>query len=322
MTDSLAKIDQFLNASMSDATRRAYRSDWNAFLSFCGYRSLQSLPASELTISTYLSELANSGKSNSTIVRSLTAINKAHELAGHGTIRTPAVKQLLRGIRRTIGRPQTKVRAISYDEIVKMASFCDSTLIGTRDRAILMLGWTSALRRSELVALNFGDLQISEQGIIITIRRSKSDQEGQGTQIAIPRGTDVCPVDAVERWMHRLTPAQKTDDQAIFRSIGIAGRKLWATSLQGRLSGRMISNIVKRYAQLAGLPPNKYASHSLRRGLATEAGARRIPERIIARHTRHASMATLREYIEAGNIWIDNPLTGIYPCVGACTQKK
>lgn len=315
-TDELFElVRHFRDKSISAASRRAYRSDWQAFIQFCEFRNVEALPATSDTISIFLTELADLKKSVSTIVRTLTSINKAHELAGFGSVRTPEIKALMKGIKRTIGRPTDKVKGITYTELLKMSAACDASIIGVRDRAILMLGWTSALRRSELVALNIGDLDISELGIILTISRSKTDQEGEGKKIAIPRAREkaVCPVSCVEKWIGRLNADDQKPDKPLFRAIGMAGNRFWTNTVNGRLSARMISYAVKRYARLCGLPSEKYASHSLRRGLATEAGARRIPERIIARHTRHVSIAVLREYIESGNIWEENPLTGIYP---------
>ena len=311
---ALAKLArQFQDASMAEATRRAYQSDWACFLSFCDFREVSPLPASTDTICMFLAELADIGKAVSTIVRSLTSINKAHELAGYDSVRNPAVLATMKGIKRKTGKPANQVKGITYAELIRMVSFCDATLIGMRDRALLMLGWCSALRRSELVALDMGDLEFSDRGIVLTVKRSKTDQEGKGYRLAIPRAArGVCPVKAVKDWIERLDQAEQRAAKPLFRGIGSPGQRFWYNDVKGRLSARMVSRTVKRYARLCGLPSDKYASHSLRRGLATEAGARKIPERIIARHTRHLSTTVLREYIEAGNIWDENPLASIY----------
>lgn len=304
---------EFRNASVSKATRRAYKSDWLNFVSFCDYRDENALPASSSTVCMFLTELADMGKSVATIVRALTALNKAHELAGYGSVRNHETRLLMKGIKRKKGKPADQVKGITYDEIIKMALLCENTLLGVRDRAVLMLGWCSAFRRSELVALNIGDLEFTEQGLIITVCKSKTDQEAKGQQIGIPYSKDIiCPVKAVQEWISRIDTRSIGADTPLFRAVGMAGQKLWVTKTGGRLSARMVSLTVKRYANRCGLHSEKYASHSLRRGLATEAGARRIPERIIARHTRHISMAVLRQYIEAGTIWTENPLTAIY----------
>lgn len=307
---------EFQNASISDATRKAYQSDWKNFLKFCEYRKICSMPADGNTVCLFLTELADMGKSVSTIVRALTSINKAHELAGKESVRTPAVKTLLTGIKRTVGVSQSHARSISYSDILKMASHCDGSIIGTRDKALLMVGWCSALRRSELVALNIGDLDWCEQGVIITVRRSKTDQEGEGKQISIPFSKDIiCPVVSLRYWLERLSKDARKKHCPVWRSIGVNGHKFWFNEVRGRLSDRMVAIIVKRYAGYAGFPSDQYSAHSLRRGLATEAGLRRIPERIIARHTRHASISVLRSYIDAGNIWDENPLSSIYSVV-------
>lgn len=308
---SLAK--NFRAASISEATKRAYQADLRAFLSFCRFQGLEPLPASPGTIEAYLSELASLGKSVATITRAVTALNKAHEIAGHGTIKTPDLSALLRGIRRSIGTPRGSARAITFLELRKLARLCDSTLMGRRDKALLMLGWCSAMRRSELVALNLSDLEFSERGLAVTIRRSKTDQDGQGRTIVIPFASDLCPVDAVQDWIRRTPQNLRSPETPLFWAVGNGGKRYWFPNKPGdRLSDRMVTIIVKRYARLAGLPVEKCSAHSLRRGLATEAGARGVPERVIARHTRHASISVLREYIESGNQWDENPLAAIY----------
>jgi integrase len=313
-TSELAALARkFQEESCSEATRKAYRSDWRNFLDFCQDRDFAALPADSETVSLFLTALADSGRAVSTIVRALTSVNKAHELAGYESVRSPAVLTTLGGIRRRCGKPFEKVKAITWADLGKMVSRCDSTIIGVRDRAVLLLGWSSALRRSELVALDIGDLDFSEKGIILTVRKSKTDQEGKGARLAIPYAAgELCPVKAVRDWLERLASSEQKESKPLFRSIGAAGRRNWYNDVWGRLSPRMISMIVKKYARACGLPPEKFASHSLRRGLATEAGARRIPERVIARHTRHISTAVLRGYIEEGNIWDENPLLSIY----------
>jgi integrase len=322
-TSDLAELaKRFLNASMAESSRICYRSDWKNFLDFCGSRGFAALPSDTDTICLFLSELVSLGRAVSTIVRSLTSINKAHEIAGFPSIRNPILRSTLKGIKRELGSMPRKMKGISYKEILDFAAHCDVSFMGVRDQAILMLGWCSALRRSELVALNIGDLEFCEQGVILSVNRSKTDQEGTGKKIAIPYALNkFCAVKSVKNWIERLPKNEQSPEKPLFRSVRNGGRRFWSTEVGPRLNDRMISLIVKKYAKLSGLSPDKYASHSLRRGLATEAGARRIPERIIARHTRHVSIAVLREYIEEGNIWIDNPLHAIYsPVPGPVTS--
>jgi integrase len=175
----------------------------------------------------------------------------------------------------------------------------------------LSLGWSSALRRSEICAIKIGDLYFEEKGMIIEIRSSKTDQEGRGAKIAIPFGTVVCPVSITKRWIERRSAQPLPPSEHLFTSLGSSAKGKWFYETKGKLDDRMITKIVKRYAAYAGLDSSNYSAHSLRRGMATEAAARGVPERLISRHTRHRSMAVLRGYIDDGTIWTDNPLSAI-----------
>ena len=313
--ESLEKLaDSFATASISKSTRKAYECDWRDFWRFCRDNDLSDLPAEADTVCLYLTHLAESGSAISTIVRRCTSITAIHHASGHDSpVKNDRVGRVLKGIRNTIGEPQKKAKALSWSDVSKMVRQCDSLIIGLRDAAILLLGWASALRRSELVAINIGDLEITEQGIILTVKRSKTDQAGSGAKVGIPRSNGpTCPVTAVERWIFRRSESQLAPEEPLFVKIGVSGRGRWWWETSGRLSSRMISSIVKHYAKLAGLRPYDYSAHSLRRGLATEAGAAGVPERVISRHTRHRSIQVLRGYIEDGTIWVENPLPAIY----------
>lgn len=309
------KADFFAGASLSKATRKAYQTDWETFFSFCRDHELDPLPATPETVCLFLTDSAESGRSTSTITRRCTSITAIHENAGHlSPVKDAKVVRVLRGIKRTKGAPQQKSKAISWVQLQKLVSQCDSLMIGLRDAALMTLGWATALRRSELVALNVGDLEISERGIIVTVSRSKTDQEGRGARLAVPASkSGLCPVACVKRWLNRLsenTPLPPTTP--LFPNIGRSNKDKWWCETKGRIADRMVSKIVKRYCRYIGLKPDHYSAHSLRRGFATEAGSRGVPERIISRHTRHRSVTVLRGYIEDGTIWEENPLPAIY----------
>lgn len=306
--------DNFAQSSISASTRKAYETDWMHFLGFCQYHNLCELPAEPETVILYLTSMTQSNLSVSTIARRCTSITAIHRASGHDSpVKTDKVSRVFRGIKRELGRPPQKRKALSWSDIKKIRALCDSTIIGLRDAAIITLGWASALRRSELVSLDVDDLDISNNGIILTARRSKTDQEGTGAKVGIPRSNDAyCPVADVETWLARRSKYKLDGENPLFVKIGASGRGRWWWDPCGRLSGRMISNIVKHYVAMAGLPPKLYSAHSLRRGLATEAGAAGVPERVISRHTRHKSVEVLRGYIEDGTIWHDNPLPAIY----------
>lgn len=311
---SLQKRAEFFAASsLSAATKKAYETDWKDFFEWCQSHDLEALPATPEMVCLYLSDLAESA-AVSTIIRRLTSITAIHAAAGEfSPCKDDRVCRVLKGIKRQCGTAPQQARAISWKDLKKIVSHCDSLIIGLRDAALLTLGWASALRRSELVALNVGDLEISEPGIILTVRHSKTDQEGRGKKIGIPRAkNDLCPVATVERWLKRRSEAPIDPDEPLFVKIGVHGRGKWWWTAGNRLAARMVSEVVKQYAAFAGLDASQYSAHSLRRGFATEAGARGIPERIISRHTRHRSIQVLRGYIDDGTIWQDNPLPAIY----------
>ena len=307
--------DTFAKASISEATKKAYESDWRDFWSFCRDNDLQYLPADSDTICLYLTSLAESGISVATIVRRCTSITAIHNASGFDSpVKNDKVGRILRGIRNTLGFLPEKSKALSWSDVTRLAAKCGPLMLGCRNAAILLFGWASALRRSELCSINIGDLEIVDEGAILTLRRSKTDREGKGARIGIPRAQDasVCPVASVERWIARRSKSVLSSDEPLFVKIGVNGRNKWWWETGGRLSDRTISSIVKHYAKLSGLNPKLYSAHSLRRGLATEAGSRGVPERIISRHTRHRSIAVLRGYIEDGTIWEENPLPAIY----------
>lgn len=323
--NSLAKrAEHYASSSLAPSTKRCYERDWKLFDKFCENHDLESFPAAPETVCLYLTDMAETGLSVATIVRRMTSITAIHEAGGHLTpVKDARVSRVMQGIKREHGAPPAARKAISWAELRKMLAHCGSLMIGLRDAAILALGWSSALRRSELVALNIGDLDFVDEGLIVTVRRSKTDQEGQGAKIGIPRSHgDVCPVEIVQRWIKRISENPLPPETPIFMKLGVIGRGKWWSKPSGRLSGRCVSKIVKTYAKHAGMPWQQYAAHSLRRGLATEAGARGVPERVISRHTRHRSVKVLRGYIEDGTIWAENPLPAIYTGPSSSTGSK
>ena len=201
-----------------------------------------------------------------TITRRLAAIRYAHKLAGHEPpTNVEVVKATLRGIRRTLGNAHARKAPATADKIVAMAAKTETDLKGLRDRAILLLGFAGAFRRSELVAVNVADLEFCDGGLRVTIHKSKTDQEGLGATIAIARGTVACPVDAVRTWIR----AAGICDGPLFRSVSrtckISPR---------RLSARAVAESVKAYASRAGLRAADFSGHSLRSGFLTSAAAR------------------------------------------------
>ena len=183
-----------------------------------------------------------------------------------------------------------------------MARSTSSGLVGLRDRALILLGFAGALRRSELVALDASDLMRTENGLLVTIRRSKTDQEAEGTTIAISRGSQDCPVKAVEAWLR----AASITEGAVFRSIGRSGKVA-----DRRLCDRAVTVMIKRYAKQTGLDPKIFSAHSLRSGFLTSAAANGASIFKMMDVSRHKSMDTLRAYVRDAELFVDHAGAGL-----------
>lgn len=288
IANSLASAATYALAEKSEATRRAYRSDFDHFTSWCDQRQVEPLPASIDTVAAYLADLADGGLKASTIMRRAAAIGYAHRLRGaEPPTNAEPVKAVLRGIRRRIGTAVERKAPATARALVAMLKRVSDTLTGKRDRALLVIGFAAALRRSELVALNVSDVELHERGIIIHIRQSKTDQEGEGQQVAVPTGRKLKPVDALRDW---LTAGGITEG-ALFRPIAKGGR----VSAE-RLTDRSVADIVKRYADAAGLDPEIYSGHSLRAGFVTTALEDGADLLKVMDVTRHREVKTLKGY--------------------------
>ena len=286
----------YFDARRSPATRRAYARDWTAFAEWCRRRRLEALPASPVTVVLYASELAERLRPSS-IDRHLAAVAAAHVDAGHEPpTRHRAVREALRGIRRVHGGAEVGKAAVVTRDVRRMVDELPDSLIGWRDRALLLLGFAGAMRRSELVALDVDDVHQVEEGLVVTIRRSKTDQEGAGRAVGIPYGSQLptCPVRALRAWLE----ASGITEGALFRPISRHGRM--ATQ---RLSGAAVALVVKRAVERIGLDPADYAGHSLRAGLVTAATEAGVVETAIMAQTRQRSLATMQRYVRHGSLW-------------------
>jgi integrase len=292
----------FIDAAKAPNTRKAYRSDWNDFTAWCEDHGLSPLPAAPETVALYLSDLAATHRP-STMRRRLTAISAAHKAArkpSPATMDHAVVSETLKGIRRTLGVAQTCKSPLLTADLRKMIAAVPDGLLGSRDRALLLLGFAGAFRRSELAALNVEDIALTDDGLVVTIRRSKCDQEAEGRRVAIPWGSnpDTCPVRAFKRW---ITETGITTG-AVFRSVNRHGHLR-----PGRLRHDSIGRIVKAAAVRAGLDPRPYAGHSLRAGLATQSYLNGANELSIMEQTGHRSLAMVRRYIRDTSLFRDNP---------------
>ena len=296
---TLEQVREFIRVSKAENTLRGYRADWREFCGWCEAHGVGPLPASADTVASYIAECAGRLKVGS-IQRRLNAIAEAHKAIGvepptHHAIATNTMK----GIRRTRGTaPAQKAPALTED-IRAMVEATDASIIGTRDRALTLLGFAGAFRRSELVGLNVEDCVFSKDGLTVTLRRSKTDQIGEGRKIGIPYGSnpETCPVRVLQSWMELAG----ITDGPLFRSISRHGHVQ-----PGRLSGIDVARVVKKLAERAGLDPGKYAGHSLRAGHATSAATAGASERSIMNQTGHRSVQMVRRYIRDGNLFREN----------------
>lgn len=288
-----AEIRSYIEHSLSENTRRAYRSDIDHFLSWGG-----TIPADALSVAGYLTAFAQI-LSIMTLTRRLVSIGKAHTVQGIADpTKTELVKLTMKGIRRLHGKPQTQATPILKDDLVVMLSHIPDTIKGKRDKALLLVGFCGAFRRSELVNVRVEDIAYTTEGIVLTIPRSKTDQSGQGRKIGIPRSRGrFCPLVALNCWLE----AAKIEGGLVFRSVTKGG----IVSDAG-LSDRSVSEIVKLYATKAGLNPDKYSAHSLRSGLCTSAAQHGISSWKIRAQSGHASEAMLARYVRDGDLFRDN----------------
>jgi site-specific recombinase XerD len=300
-------VEGLLHSATADATDRAHRSDLTAFTEYCALHGLDALPASPDTVALYIAARVAAGDKVATIRRRLASISVAHQAAGvrDSPTRSALVRTAMRGAARQLGTAPSQATPLRLATLRRLLEETpEDTTTGVRDRAILLLGFAGALRRSELSALDLGDLREEDEGLVVTIRRSKTDPEGAGRQLGIPRGRnkDTCPVRATLRWIHVAGIA----DGPLFRRIG-----RWDALPAGRLGDRSIALVVQRAADRAGLEPTDYAGHSLRSGFATEAAAQGVPERAIMAQTGHRSVAVLRGYIRSGSLWRENAASSV-----------
>jgi len=300
--------------SKAAATATAYRSDWADFTAFCDQRNYPTLPADPVTVRRYLTLLVTEGPGGprkdhrattgplkvSSVQRRATAISMAHQYAGlPSPTQDPVIREYLKGLRREKTVRPAEARPISTQLLRQMIEISPDHLAGLRDRALLLLGFAGALRRSELVALDVEDLTISDSGCRIVIRSSKGDPEGAGQVIGVLHGhgtTD--PVAAIQTWIERA----EITTGPLFRTFRANSAGITAH----RPTGDVVTNVIKKYLIALGADPTGYSAHSLRAGLITAAAGAGASERDIMAHSRHKSVTVARKYIREGSVFRDN----------------
>ena len=277
----------------------AYRAAWADFVNWCNGKQYASLPATSATIAAYCSALADAGAKPATIAQRIAAISKAHRAYAEtlpdeqkrtfdNPISGQIVKSTMAGIKRTLTTAQTKKQAITSTELKKIVKAMPDTNISKRDKAMLLLGFAAALRRSEIVALDVNDIRIDGDSVTVTIRQSKTDQTGAGYQVVIPCSDSriICPIQALRDWM-KLIPTSG----ALFQSMDTNDMPTGK-----RLTDRVVALRIKHYAEVVGLDERQFAGHSLRSGLITTAYANDVAEGDIQAISRHKNSNILRGY--------------------------
>ncbi len=297
-----ARVAEYAQQSKSDNTWKAYRADLRDFTAWCNAHRLAPLPASPEMVAAYIAELAAKRKV-ATIQRRLAAISQAHAAADYETpTRSATVRLVMQGIRRQHAPEQgiRKVRPAVTGVVARMVEPLTGSLRDVRDHALLLIGFAGAFRRSELADLRFTDITETEDGLRIVLRRSKTDQEGEGFAKGIPYGHDAstCPVRAWKAWV----AASGIASGQAFRALG----RSKAAKPGASLTDRAIANLIKRRAKAAGLDPAQFSGHSLRSGLITAAAKAGVPERLIMKQSGHKHLPTLRGYIHEGSLFTDN----------------
>ena len=300
---ALAVAKAYASQAHAPATLRAYEADWTDFAAWCHSANLASCPATPAAVAAYLASLALT-HGRSALERRLAAIGHQHRRRGMEWAVHPAIRATLRGIFRTHATRGRQAAALTSVELRKLLAGCGTDLAGVRDRALLLTGFAGALRRAELVGIDREHITFVASGLRLLIPRSKTDGEGEGAEIGLPRGKrpDTCPVRALETWLER------SDCQfgPVFRKVD-----QWGNIEHARLGPDAVRQILRKRAAAAGLTvpaAERLSPHGLRAGFVTEAyqaGAR--DEQIMA-HTRHRDLKTMRGYVRRAKLLTDSPV--------------
>ncbi|SNB61977.1 MULTISPECIES: site-specific integrase [unclassified Agrobacterium] len=288
-----SQVREFIALSYADNTRRAYSGDLRKFVNWGG-----GLPCRPEILASYIAAHAATHKPT-TLCRWASSISRAHIAAGYSDpTKVEPVVSTLKGICRTLSSKANQAHPLLREDLFAALNEMGDSVRDRRDRAILLIGFAGGFRRSELVALDFEDLQSAKRGLLIAIRRSKTDQLGRGRQIAIPFGrTRHCPVGALEDWLKLISETTGP----IFRAINRYGH-----IARSRLSAETVSVIVKERVAAIGHDPSNFSGHSLRAGFATSAAEAGVSSWKIRQQTGHASDAMLARYIRSVELFEGN----------------
>ena len=298
-----------LQSSKANNTVRAYKSDFNDFGVFCAQNGFKSLPSEPNIVSLYLTHLSTKDAKISTLKRRLVSIGVIHKLKGHYLdTKHPSIIENIMGIKRRKGSIQKAKKPILINSLKLIINAIDKEnnqeIKKFRDRSIILIGFSGGFRRNEIVSLDYDDLDFVPEGLKINIKRSKTDQFGEGFTKALPYfdSSQYCPVISLKNWLN----ISKITSGPIFRRF-LKGSKL----SENRLTDQTVAILIKEYLNLAGINSKNYSGHSLRSGFATSAAESGVEERNIMAMTGHKSTEMVRRYIKEANLFKNNALNKI-----------
>ena len=298
-----------LQSSKSINTARAYKSDFTDFSLFCAKNGFKSLPSEPKIVSLYLTYLSTKKVKMSTLKRRLVSIGVIHKLKGHYLdTKHPAIIENIMGIKRRKGSIQKGKKPLLINSLKQIIDVIDQQkkeeIKKIRDRSIILIGFSGGFRRNEIVSLDFDDLDFVSEGLKINIKRSKTDQFGEGFTKALPYfdSSQYCPVVSLRNWLE----ISRIKSGSVFRRF-IKGSKL----SENRLTDQTVALLIKKYLSMLGIDTKNYSGHSLRSGFATSAAESGVEERNIMAMTGHKSTEMVRRYIKDANLFRNNALNKI-----------
>ncbi|MDA7832218.1 tyrosine-type recombinase/integrase [Candidatus Pelagibacter sp.] len=298
-----------LQSSKANNTLRAYKSDFNDFSLFCVKNGFKSLPSDPKVVSLYLTYLSSKDSKMSTLKRRLVSIGVIHKLKGHYLdTKHPSIIENIMGIKRRKGSIQLSKKPLLINYLKELINAIDKQkkeeIKKFRDRSIILIGFSGGFRRTEIVSLDYEDLDFVTEGLKINLRRSKTDQFGEGFKKALPYfdNSQYCPVVSLKKWIE----VSKITSGPIFRRFTKGSRLS-----NNRLTDQTVALLIKEYLKLAGIDSKNYSGHSLRSGFATSAAESGVEERNIMAMTGHKSTEMVRRYIKEVNLFKNNALNKI-----------
>ena len=307
----LIKEETLLNlkSSKSENTVRAYKSDFQDFELFCVKNKFRSLPTDPKVVSLYITYLSANNSKFSTLKRRIVSIGVIHKMKGYYLdTKHPAIIENMMGIKRRKGSMQIGKKPILINYLKNIINVIDENIKDEikklRDRSIILIGFSGGFRRNEIVSLDYNDLDFTEKGLKITLRKSKTDQFGEGSMKGVPYfdNTQYCPVRSIQKWLK----ISKINSGPLFRRFS-KGSKL----LEKRLTDQTVALLIKEYLHIAGIDNKNYSGHSLRSGFATSAAESGAEERSIMAMTGHKTTQMVRRYIKEANLFKNNALNKI-----------